>query len=80
MACEVGDKLRLRFEATTREWKKYEERFSGSFQTYANLKERRRLRSENTVARTAFLEHKQRCAACSNSREGHCRTYGQGGK
>ena len=26
--CQIGDKLRLRFEATTREWKKYEERFS----------------------------------------------------
>ncbi len=69
MACEIGDKLRLRFEATTREWKKYEERFSDRFQTYINLKERRRLRSENTVARTAFLEHKQRCAACSGSRQ-----------
>jgi hypothetical protein len=68
MACEIGDKLRLRFEATTREWKKYEERLGGSFQTYANLKERRRLRSENTVARTDFLEHKKHCSVCGNRR------------
>ena len=68
MDCEVGDKLRLRFEETTREWKTYEERFNGRFQTYTNLKQRRRLRSENTVARAAFLEHKKQCAICANRR------------
>lgn len=67
MACENGDKLRLRFEAATREWKTYEERFNGRFQTYLNLKERRRLRSENTVARTAFLGHKKHCPVCSGT-------------
>ncbi len=68
MACEIGDKLRLRFEAATREWKTYEERFNGRFQTYLNLKERRRLRSENTVARAAFQEHEKHCPTCSKGR------------
>jgi hypothetical protein len=67
--CQLGDKLRQRFEATTRVWGTYEESLKGTVGELKNLQELHRLRKENAAARRAFLEHKERCAACSSARQ-----------
>ena len=67
--CQIGDKLKQRFEATTFVWGTYEESLKSTVRTLKNLRELHRLRKANNAARWAFLDHRQRCAACSGSRQ-----------
>jgi hypothetical protein len=68
MACEIGDKLRLEFEATSRACQHYEDSLKGPIRTQENLKEINRLEELNNDARRALLEHKRNCLDCSNPR------------
>jgi hypothetical protein len=68
MACEIGDNLRLEFEATARACEDYEDSLKGPVRTQENLKEINRLEEQNNAARLALLEHKRNCLACSNPR------------